>query len=354
MNLIKLNSSIQNNSTNISNYFIDTIMPSANGEFVKIYIYILRCFSNSLMTISISDMADKFNHTENDILRALRYWDKEGLIKIHYDNSNNITEINLTDLTKHNASNNNSDCTISTVVKNTAKIAKSPAKPEYSSQQLKAFATQEDLKQLIYITEKYLGKTLSANDTNTIIYFYDTLKFPTDLIEYLIEYCVTKEHRSMRYIEKIALSWADAGINTIAAAKEDAAMHNNTAYSVMKAFGITGRNPGKAELDYINKWNTQYGFNSEIITAACNRTIEAIHQPSFEYADSILLKWKEKEVSNLQDIQNLDNEFARSKTAKERNNRTPAKASTNKFNNFPQRSYDFDELEKQLINNSNL
>ena len=60
-----------------------------------------------------------------------------------------------------------------------------------------------------FVAEQYLGKALSPIEINKLLYFYDELHFSTDLMEYLIEYCVSKGSHSIRYIETVALSWAD-------------------------------------------------------------------------------------------------------------------------------------------------
>ena len=124
----------------------------------------------------------------------------------------------------------------------------------------------------------------------------------------------------------------------------------------MKAFGISNRNPGIREQEFITKWNDVYCFDSEIIIEACNRTIQVTHQPSFEYADSILIKWKEKNITRLNELKSLDEQFVQSKNSKERlttqKSTGSSNLSSNKFNNFTQRDYNFDELEKQLIGNN--
>jgi len=384
MKSLILNSN-NSNSIIVSNIFLDKFMPEANGEFVKIYLYLIRCISDSGMEISISLLADKFNHTENDVIRALRYWEKSGLISLLYDtnkkelvsitllssdDTNNMKEISNDSIDKNNNRNDTSDFnsksnnnrTVSHDVPNIdvpiiiESVAERKPKPVYTSSQLKQFAEKDDLSQLLYIAQKYLGKTLTSTETNSIIYFYEALKFPSDLIEYLIEYCVSKEHKSMRYIEKVAVSWADAGIESISQAKKEITFHNNNIYSVMKAFGINNRNLGIREQEFINKWNDIYCFDSEIIIEACNRTIQVTHQPSFEYADSILSKWKEKNITRLSELKSLDEQFVQSKNSKERILAPKASGSStlssNKFNNFTQRDYNFDELEKQLIGNN--
>ena len=60
----------------IPDEFVDTYMPQANGEFVKIYLYLLRITHKPDVHPTLSSLADVFSCTEKDILRALRYWEK--------------------------------------------------------------------------------------------------------------------------------------------------------------------------------------------------------------------------------------------------------------------------------------
>ena len=133
-----------------------------------------------------------------------------------------------------------------------------------------------------------------------------------------MEYCVSKNHTAIRYIEATALKWAESGIRTVTAAKQEAKIHSPAYYAVMRSFGITGRNLVPSETDYIEKWRSEYGFSIDIICAACQQTIQSIHQPSFPYTDKML-------------------------SAQE------AAGPKNKFTSIGQRSYEYDELEKMLL-----
>lgn len=339
------------NHTSISNIFLDKYMPDANGEFVKIYLYLLRCASTPNVDLSICKIADLMNYTEKDILRALRYWEQIGLLSLTYDSTKHLTGIRLEEYGEENKP----PATTGPKIMNSLKLETSsgPDKPAYSTGDLEKFLAIEEISQLLYIVQRYLGKTLSTSETNTLLYFYDVLKFPIDLIEYLIEYCVSKNHKSMRYIEKVAINWSENHIDTVEKAKELNVLYNKNIYAVLKAFGITGRNPGEAEKSYILKWTNSYGFNLEIIVDACDRTIHSIHQPSFEYADSILRGWKEKGVKHLSEIKELDSEHKKTKGDKQQKTQpVTLQSNKNNFNSFSQRTYDYTELEKQLLSNN--
>ena len=50
------------NATIVSNEFIDRYMTSANGEYVKVYLYLAR---HQGREITVTEMADALNHTES-------------------------------------------------------------------------------------------------------------------------------------------------------------------------------------------------------------------------------------------------------------------------------------------------
>ena len=215
---------------------------------------------------------------------------------------------------------------------------------------LDAFRAQKELKSLLFIAEQYLGKTLTRTDVDTITYFYETLHMSADLIEYLIETCVENGHKSMHYIQKVAFSWTEEGIRTVSQAKEQSMLYSRSCYTVLNAFGIKNRGPAASELTYIKKWSEEYGFSSEIIQEACRRTISATHQPSFEYADTILSRWHQNGVKHLADITALDDAYQKEKSAGRTASRP--RASVKNMNNFERRSYDMDALEEQLLNSN--
>ncbi len=336
MKTLKLKNKLQANATLISNDFIDHHMAQANGEFVKVYLVLLRYLEDPSSTITVSKIADCLNHTEKDVLRALRYWESAGVLSLgKEEEGKSISAVPEKKSTP-----------------NTQKPAP-PAKPAIANTPSRPSGTvsEKELKSLLFIAEQYLGKTLSKSDIDAITYFYDKLGMSADLVEYLIETCVENGHKSMHYIQKVALSWSDDGIETVAQARKRSLSYNKNCYTVLNAFGIKNRGPAVSEVSYIQKWTDDYGFTLDIIQEACNRTIAAIHQPSFEYADTILEKWHTGQVHHLKDVERLDAAFQKEKSAK-KSSASHQKIVTKNLNNFERRTYDMDSLEAQLLNHN--
>lgn len=348
--------------TLISNLFLDEYMPRANGEYIKVYLYILRCSTMSDSALSVGDIADRLEGTEADVLRALKYWEQAGVLGLTFDEgSGTLAGIVIKDLRRDlpmtfklvpEASEPVGEAPASVASDNKSTVAKEndlPSKREFTTAELSAFTSDEDIKQLLYISQTYLEKTFSSAEVNTILYFYDGLGFSVELIEYLIEYCVSNGHKSMRYIEKVALNWAQENISSVDAAKTKVSSFTNNFYPVLQAFGLQGRNPASSEQAFIIKWTDEYGFSMDMILDACNRTINTIHQPSFQYADSILQRWLKHGVKTPADVKTLDN-VHETKAREAAANNAAKQAAKNSFNNFSaQRDYDYAALEKDLL-----
>ena len=341
--------------TLVPDFFLDNYMPGANGEYVKIYLYLLRRLKSEPQELSISLIADKFDHTESDVCRALKYWEKMKLLKLDYDGSRNLTGVHILEGVSSGTA---------------AEAPEEPEAPEALFSQPEALQSEskaaperipadlfspQEAQQLLFICEQYLGKTLSSREVARILDFHDSLGFSADLIEYLVEYCVSGGHKSLHYIEATALGWHKAGIRTVSQARQQTTTYNRAYYKILKAFGISSRNPVDVEIAWMDKWLKTYGFSLELITEACSRTMAAIHQPSFEYADRILAGWKEKNVASLSDLETLDRERQTAGQGARENREKGAPSarrpsSQNRFHNFKERDYDFEKLQKQLIN----
>ena len=101
--------------------------------------------------------------------------------------------------------------------------------------------------------------------------------------------------------------------------------------------------PTSKEIEYINRWIKDYGFSADIISEACERTVLATDSHRFEYAEGILSSWKKENVRRKSDIQRIDELYQKRRQTK------TAVPATNRFNQFSQRDYDFEELEAKLL-----
>ena len=375
------------NVTVVSNAFIDTYMVAANGEYVKVFLYLLR---HEHEDVTISSIADALNHTEADVKRALSYWREAGVLA----EEEAASAVDKSQESMQSRGNLAAEESLATAqfrdtvpqgesgergIGGAGKTAGSNSErrghtaqsavpqegrgtplreiPEMgnSYERMQRLAEDEEFSVLLYAIQQYLGKTFTQIECEKFAFFYDTLGMSGELLEYLAEYCAGGGHTSIRYIEKVALNWYQIGIRTREEARDYTMRFSRDMSSVMKAFGITNRNPGTTEQEFMKKWFKEYGFDSAIVVEACNRTLKATSTASFPYADKILAGWKESGVRTMSDIQELDKRRQMAKPQQEKSggrnsgsNRSGGSKSSgsgnNRFKNFEERSYNYEDL----------
>lgn len=378
------------NATYVSNTFIDYYMKEANGEYVKIYLYILRALSQSPMDFSIASMADALGHTQLDVRRALTYWESQGLLSVRCDSMGEVCDICINDpgtgamafsvspvrgatpapvlpavnalsapvgpVAAGSAITAPAVTSVAASVPMTAALLSAPAasmadniipiEPHtYNPAELDSFGDNRDVKEIIFIAERYLGRALTPGDMNCLLYWYDGLDMSVDLIENLIAHCVDLGKTTMSYINKVAIAWASDGIHNTDEAEVRNRTHSAESTVVMKSMGISGRSLTPVESDFVNKWFHEWSFSADMVEEACNRTILATGKPHFPYADSILKDWHENGVCTR--IQLPDADTRRRKKYETAPKKHPQ--NTNKFHNYKEAPYDFTSIESQLL-----
>lgn len=383
--------------SSISNFFIDYYMTSASGEFVKVYLYLVRQLS-SREPISVAEIADHFNLTEKDICRAIKYWISQDVMRLNYNDKKEPVGITLLPLQdkSHQKSDSMDGLSLLSmdymVEDNSPAAAAASATTQAASAQtapaqadtqnisaatdisavpahalpLKTAVTpeilrkkQEDgiLSDLIFETEAYFGRPLSMPETESLIYIYDQLGFSQELIEYLIEYCLTMGKASFRYAETVAASWYEKGIDTVEKAKSDSNAYNPFYRKVFSELGIRRGNPTSIESAYIDAWSNEMNFSEDLILLACQKAILSKPQSAnFAYVNGILENWHKNGVKSLRDVQQLDLDFMKKKTDNTVKNQTAASKNPNGFANFKQTdmSDQLGQLEQMLADELNL
>jgi len=323
------------NETPIPNIFIDRYMMKANPVYALIYIYGMRLCMGGGSGLSSSELAESLNILESDVENAWRYWEKQGLVQIgRSDSEMDIVFLPIPSQQKK-----------AERIKQEAKpSAIMEIQPVYGVEELELYQTQSrDIKNLFKHAEQAMGKMLTYNDLNIIFGFYDWLRLPVCVIECLFTYCADNDHRDLRYIEKIAVDWAEHGIDTVEKAESYAQGFNHGYREIMRALG-NGGSPSASQKRYIDKWLNTYNMPVEIVQEACDISAVQIGRPKIAYVDKILEDWNKKNIRSVAEIKQEQSEFiSNKKTAPAAQPRNEKK---NRFVNFNQRDIDYVELER--------
>ena len=230
-------------------------------------------------------------------------------------------------------------------------------KTTYSKEKIAEFMEKPDVGQLMFVAERYMGRPIKPDEVSSILYIYDELGFSADLVEYLLEYCISNNKKTFRSIEAVASEWKEAGVRTLASAKKLTRHVPKEMREVLDALGFPkDHQPVEAEVAYVRRWTEFYGYGMDIISEACKRTVLATGKPSIRYANSILKSWHDMKVEKPEDIIEADEEF-RKKNMKEtpsvgeKKNASNTKKTSAKFHNFNERDIDYESLMKSILSN---
>ena len=342
MGRVTINQNSMMSTTSLSNIFIDEYLADANDAQVKVYLYLLRMMCSGMAT-SVSDLADKFNYTEKDVQRALRYWETQGLMSLELDGAGQLVGIHMQDIFPKK--------TARITSLHTVHAAEPEAQPKYTTakKHTEKKVSHKDNPQMLFVAEQYFGRTLNPSEIKTIYYIQDNLEFSEDLLDYLLQHCASKGKTDFDYVRKVAMAWHDKGITT----PEQASLENSatrTAYQIMKELGMQNA-PTPAELQFFDRWQDEYGFSLTIITEACRRTVLQTQVKRIQYCDGILKSWFKAGVKTLNDVKNLDSNFDKDSSRKAVALKADTVKVNNRFHQFKQNDYDLTSLENQLLDN---
>lgn len=318
MDSIALKSDLCCDAIVIPGTVVNRMIAEANEAQLKIYLYLLKTGSNANTTVA--SLADYFNYTEADVIRALNFWNGSG------NGGDNVVAFS--------------------------------ARPSYSKDKLALFAGEPGVAQLLFAAEQYMARPLSTEDISSFMYMYEEMGFSAELIEYLIEYCISNNKKTARSIEAVAAEWKDMNVVTLDDAKRLTRQVPSVMPEVFAAFGIDkNHQPIDAEITYVRRWTESYGYGMDIIKEACQRTVMTAGRPSFRYANSIIKGWHEAKVQTVADILTADEQYRMNKvnssnTSTTGSQRTVSNNKTdNKFRNFNEREYDYESLMKDILSN---
>ena len=348
---IKINLGAWSSVFAVPSKIVDEGLKFSDGVKLKVLLYVLRNADRELDLQTISK-ATGVNVT--DIPEALDYWVN---LEVLQKNQNTFSPVEAGVLPIQNNSENEIKESVSAVVQELHSDLQSapqtvpqqesqpaqesqsqqhftvmkPQKPDYvfTAQRL---AVDEELKFLVGEAQNALGKVLSNSDVATLLMLKDTCGLPLDVILMLIQYAISIDKGNMRTIEKLGISWADDGVNSVEAAdnKIRLASQRTKCYAIVSsAFGLKNAgSPSKKQLDYCSTWVSDWKFSPEMLREAYERCVDAKGEMKFNYIDGILKRWQREGIKSMSDLE-------ASETAKK------TKESSSKSN-----SYDIDELEQ--------
>ena len=336
--------------TAVPDGFLERNLAGANGEFVKVYLLLLRFAADG--TEAGEDMiAERLQVTVKDVRRALGWWEEHGELKLRpgdgsviltpYRDGDDDHEAGAAQSTD-SAPQNDPPVTGTEPPETEGQPSGQGGLPEAKTRPCDLKGDPE-FAEVLAVVERYVGKKLSSASLEKIAWWYADMKVPADLIEFTVESCVEAGHSSMRYIESVIVGNWQEGVRTREQLQERNRIYRSDFYKILRAFGIS-RQPIPRETSLMKCWISEYGFSVDIISEAAGRA--AYKEDPFKYADSILKDWHKADVRTKKDIEALDEKHRQSSGGRRSGAKQASAGRRRGFDNFEQREFDSERLDK--------
>ncbi|MDR1240625.1 MAG: DnaD domain protein [Oscillospiraceae bacterium] len=175
---------------------------------------------------------------------------------------------------------------------------------DYLSKRIKE---SDEISILLNEIQNILGRLLSGADISMVLFLKDTEGLPCDVILMLVQYCTEIGKNSTRYIEKVGVTWAQEGINSIEAVElkiESMSIIKKCWAHLGKIIGSYDRSPTAKEEEAAIRWFETWKMSDELVKVAYDSCVNKKGRYSLAYMNGIIKRWKENGISNVSDIEN--------------------------------------------------
>ncbi len=223
------------------------------------------------------------------------------------------------------------------------------SRPSYTMAEIDGVATKNKaISGLFYQAETVLQKVLTQSDMEMLYSFVDWLGLPVEVVTMLLSYGAKKGKTGRRYLETVAMDWAERGIDTFEAAEAhvmELEERDSTERKICGMLGIFDRALTATEKKYIKQWAETQGLSLDLIPLAYDRTVSRTGKLSWSYMNKILLSWVEEGLTTQKQVEESEEAFRNGKP--EKTGQTPNRS---KFNNYDDTNpVDYGKLEEQLL-----
>ncbi|BCI60231.1 DnaD domain protein [Solibaculum mannosilyticum] len=296
---------------------VDKHLKLAGSAQLKALLWLLRHAGEKA---GIDDVASAIGLSRLDTMDALQYWVEAGLLSPMDDGfapssspSADETSVSSAKGSEPSAPALDAD-PVSEKQEAPVSTPSSPGKPSHipapspkpdSREVLRRAQECEDIAFLLQETQIRFGRPLSPAEISTLVWLHDYNGLPTGVILMIIEFAQSREKCSMRYIEKVAVNWADEEIDTLEKAERKLAQIHTAQCNwnqLCSALGISSRSPSAREATYTERWMQEWSFSTDIIRMAYEECVNNTGNLNFSYMNKVLERWHKANVKTPKDV----------------------------------------------------
>lgn len=299
--------------TSIPDVFFTEYLSQANGDFVKVYLYLF-FLSKYNKDVKINDLSKKLELPLKTIQDSIKYWEDQGLL-IRKNQGFILASLQEVEANK---------------------IYK--PKVTISAENIKEIAENKHRANAIdTINNEFFQGVMSPSWYGDIDLWFKKYDFNEEVMIALFRYCFNKSALHKNYISTVAEAWHKNGIKNFN--DLDDYFHKQEkvkiiSNSIKKKLRLS-RNLTVFEEAYIEKWNISYGFDINVIDLALKKATTK-YNFSFEYMDKLLTDWSERKLNTPEKIEEhlLKQKNLPKKSADSNKNSSSSNFSQRSYNNL--------------------
>lgn len=260
------------NSTAVSNAFINEYLPTANGDCVRVYLYGLHmCNSATRYDNTLNHFASNLNLSTEAVLEAFTFWQSQGLVQI---------------------------------------LSVDPVEIKYlpiktNSGKIKTYAKEKYADFNAHIQSIIEGRMILPNEFSEYYAFLESFHVEPAAFIMIAKYCANLKGANVaaNYILSVARNWATGGIKTVEAVTEKFELERTDATrvgAILKALGLK-RTADPNDFELYAKWTRRLGYSDEVISHVAKRI-----RGSMNKLDTTLLKYFELKLFEKSEITHFE------------------------------------------------
>ncbi len=286
----------------------------------------------------VEDISSAIGVCVADVTDAMHYWISVGIVVS--DEKNATVEV----AEKTNAETPKVESAAEEISKEPAVSKKSttaiePQRPN----RMEAIRRADESAEIAWLfreAEGLFGRFVSDAERISMVWMVDNLGLESAVVRMIIQHCASIDKCNTRYIEKMALSWANSEIDTVEKAEAHLLLMEQLKKewaTVCSAFGIEYRLPTEKEQNYAHTWIKEWRFNKKMLKLAYDVCVDAKGKLIIAYVHKVLEKWYNDGISTPEMVAKANDERKQPKTSKKTSN------------NAGKKSYNIDEYEELLL-----
>ena len=279
MKLSQNEKSLLFSSTDIPDIFFTEYLPETKGDYVKVYFYML-FLSKYNKEIKINDLSKTLALDFPTVQDAIKYWEDKGIL-IKKTDGYTLVDIQEMEVAKLYS----------------PKVTSSP------EDAIKSAQSQYRAKAIDNINSQFFQGVMSPSWFNDIDLWFNKYGFDEQVMLALFNYAYDKRALHRNYLQATAEAWSKNNIKTfndLDAYFEKQEKRGGLYNEISKKLNLYRKLTTYEEEDIV-KWTENYEYGMDIIEIAL-KTASSKNKIRFDYIDTLLTDWHQKELNSPQEV----------------------------------------------------